>query len=443
MKTMNGLQLSFVVLLANLCILLSSCNGGAYGRIKNFTGYQSDSSVVLTWNYTGYYDGVIFSLYRNGERVDYWSYNLETWGEGEQICIDNSPSGGPNSYRIEYKNPDGYEVFATASTVVYYDENNSGNSGNNDLYIGVVAFNQDVRELALTNNLKKVKSFITNQQNDKDFTSFAYAVSKGNLQFDANGLPNFDNIFMLNFSDGTDNYSNMKWGDEGRIVAPNMVYDEVREDLLKRTGLNSYAIGFGDDIGFGKQMKKVVTGSGSYYNAVSARDLQPTFEDIAQAMLASAKNVIIKTNPGYYKDYHKYFRLKFYGEDGSEDVIYARMNGTPNDGYTLSINSVKNRYASFDAPARGGVNPETGKVHIPLNNLRYVRDDREMQFTYSIEVSMDGDMYYTDVEEASTEEEISKRIAIVLVLDCSTSMGDAFAPMKDAAIEFVKTIENL
>lgn len=324
-------------------------------------------------------------------------------------------------------------------------ESNSPDNPSNaskELYIGVVAFNQGVRELALTKDLRKAKSFINDQKNDKDFTSFAYAVSKGNMQFDAAELPTFDNIFMLNFSDGTDNYSNMKWGEEGRIVAPNVVYDEARKDLLKRVGLNSYAIGFGNDVGFGSEMKKVVTGSGRYYNAKSSSDLSSTFNEIAKAMLATAKNVVIKTNPGYYTGYYKYFRLSFKAEDGSKDVIYAQMEGTPNEGYTLSISKIENGYAYFDAPAKGIVNEETGKVHIPLNNLKFVKSDKELQFNFSIEVSFDGEMYYTDVEEASTAEQVSKHIAVVLVLDCSTSMGDAFAPMKEAAVDFIEAMEQ-
>ena len=51
-------------------------------------------------------------------------------------------------------------------------------------------------------------------------------------------------------------------------------------------------------------------------------------------------------------------------------------------------------------------------------------------------------MYYTDVEEASTAEQVSKHIAVVLVLDCSTSMGDAFAPMKEAAVDFINAMEQ-
>jgi len=311
------------------------------------------------------------------------------------------------------------------------------------LYVGAVAFNQNVRQMAITSDMEAVKAFINEQTNDKDFTAFAYSVSQGNKQFDAAGLPEFDNIFMLNFSDGTDNYSNMKWGEEGRNVPPSFVYDTARYDLLQRTGLNSYAIGFGNDVGFGEKMKKVVTGSGGYYNAKSSNDLQSTFNEIAKSMLASAKNVLLKTNPGYYSGYYKYFRFKFTAEGGYTDVIYAQMDGTPTTGYTLAISKIDNGYAYFDAPAKGVVDDETGKVHIPLNNLKFVKDGNELQYKYTIEVSFDGELYYEDVEEASTAEEISKRIAVVLVLDCSTSMGDAFAPMKAAAIEFIKTMEKM
>ena len=314
---------------------------------------------------------------------------------------------------------------------------------NKQLYVGVVAFNKDVRQMSITSDMEAVKTFINEQNNDKDFTAFAYSVSKGNLQFDAAGLPEFDNIFMLNFSDGTDNYSNMAWGEEGRMVAPNLVYDTARYDLLQRPGLNSYAIGFGNDVGFGEKMKKVVTESGGYYNAKSSNDLQSTFNEIAKSMLASAKNVLLKTNPGYYSGYYKYFRFTFTAEGGYSDVIYAKMDGLPSTGYTLSISKIENGYAYFDAPAKGIVDDETGKVHIPLNNLKFVKDGKELQYKFTIEVSFDGELYYEDVEEASTAEEISKRIAVVLVLDCSTSMGDAFEPMKAAAIEFIKTMEKM
>ena len=312
------------------------------------------------------------------------------------------------------------------------------------LYVGVVAFNQNVRQMPITSDVETVKAFINEQTNDKDFTSFAYSVSKGNQMFDAEALPAFDKIFMLNFSDGTDNYSNMKWGEEGRMVSQRNVYDTARYDLQQRDGLNSYALGFGNDVGFGANMKKVVMGSGSYFNVTSANELQSTFNEIAKSMLASAKNVLLKTNPGYYVGGDcKYFRFTFTAEGGYTDTIYAQMEGYPAVGYTLTISKVSNNYAYFDAPAKGVVDNETGKVHIPLNNLKFTKDGEELQYKFVIEVSFDGELYYEDVEEASTAEEIDKRIAVVLVLDCSTSMGDAFAPMKAAAVNFIETMEKM
>ena len=314
------------------------------------------------------------------------------------------------------------------------------------LYIGVVAFNDDIRPYPITSDIDAVKAFINKQTNDNDGTPFAYSVSLGNKMFDAENLPQFDKIFMLNFSDGTDNASNDKWDvNEGRWVPQPYVYDTAHYDLMQRVGLNSYAIGFGKDEGFGSKMKKVVFGSGEYYNAKSANDLQPTFNEIAQSMLASAKNVELQTIAGkYINGYYKYFRFFFTAEGGLNDIIHAKMSGSRETGYTLTIDSISNNYASFDAPAKGEVNLETNKVHIPLNNMKFVKNGEELQYRCdSIYVSYDAMLYYPDVEDGSTSENISKRIAVVLVLDCSKSMGDAFAPMKAAAVDFIKTMEKM
>ena len=323
------------------------------------------------------------------------------------------------------------------------DGSESITDGEDPIYIGVIGFHQIVNQFAISNDLEKAKSFIRSQNNDKDFTAFAYSVSKGNSMFDAPNLPEFDKIFMLNFSDGTDNYSNMKWGEEGRMVPSPAVYDTAKFDISKRENLNSYALGFGDDQGFKVQMQKLVMGSGDYYNAQSSSDLQGTFNEIAESIIASAKNVLLKTNPGYFtEEYGKYFRLRF-DANGIKDSIDTKMIGNPTDGFTLKIIKGYNNYANFDNPVQGVVNEESGKVELPLNNLKFIVDGEELQFDFDILFSLDNELWYEDVEEASKAESISKRIAVVLVLDCSTSMGEAFEPMKEAAIDFIETLENM
>ncbi len=314
------------------------------------------------------------------------------------------------------------------------------NSISDQVYVGVVAFNKTTNKMPITNNVNKVKQFIREQTNTEEWTAFCYAASEGNKMFDAKGLPEFDQIFMLNFSDGTDNWSNTLWGNEGRSVPPNQVYETCRSDLSKRAGLNSYALGFGNDKDFRDDLKTLVMGSGIYKNAQSQSQLQSTFNEIAKSMISSAKNVVLTTHSGYfYEDSPKYFRLSFTTQSVS-DVIYAKMVGTPKDGYTLTITQ-KGKYAQFDSPVHA--KDKDGKVDFPLRNLKFVYNNEEIAYGFKVDVSYDGKKYYDEVEATYTSETVSKKIAVVLVLDCSKSMGSAFGPMQEAAVGLIETLTSM
>ena len=330
-------------------------------------------------------------------------------------------------------------------------ENDTLNGDNTEssaqLYMGLVAFSQTVQTLPITSDLDLIKTTINGLTNEENQTAFTYAISEGNKLFDKKELPDFDKIFMLNFTDGFDNWSTRLWRDNyGRVVKSDYVYDTVRNELLQRVELNSYALAFGSEaIKVKEEMVKVVTGSGGYYEATSSDELKTTFVEIAQSMLASSQNAVLQTNAEYYfEDSPKKFQLIFTAEDGSADVVYASMTGTPSAGYTLSIERIANQFVSFDTPAYGVEDPETKKANIPLNNMKFIKDGKELQFKYQINIqTRDGSLYAEDVEDASSSEEINKRIAIVLVLDRSNSMGDAFEPMKGAAIDFVETMQKM
>ena len=329
-------------------------------------------------------------------------------------------------------------------------ENDTLNGDNTEssaqLYMGLVAFSQTVQTLPITSDLDLIKTTINGLTNEENQTAFTYAISEGNKLFDKKELPEFDKIFMLNFTDGFDNWSTRLWRDNyGRVVKSDYVYDTVRNELLQRVELNSYALAFGSEaIKVKEEMVKVVTGSGGYYEATSSDELKTTFVEIAQSMLASSQNAVLQTNAEYYfEDSPKKFQLIFIAEDGSTDVVYASMTGTPSAGYILSIERIANQFVSFDTPAYGVEDPETKKANIPLNNMKFIKDGKELQFKYQINIqTRDGSLYAEDVEDASSSEEINKRIAIVLVLDRSNSMGDAFEPMKGAAIDFVETMQK-
>jgi uncharacterized repeat protein (TIGR02543 family) len=299
------------------------------------------------------------------------------------------------------------------------------------VYVGVVAFNSTVSTFPVSNDLEAAKSFILSKNNDVDRTALCYAVSKSVTLFDADGLPAFDKIFVVSFTDGIDNGSSSLYSADGRMFPSALVYDTAQVDLQKKAGLDAYTIGFGDQP-LAASMEKLVVGRGSYKTA-NSYTLNSTFQEIANSVLASSKNVLLRTQDGVFtEEYPKYIRFTI-AAGGYSDVIDAKIVGR-----TLSI-IVPGNYASFDAPVSGTQSSADSKIEIPLNNLKFVIGGDEIAITnINVEMSSDGIIYYEDVEDASTSESISKRIAIALVLDCSTSLGaDNFAAMQNAANNFI------
>ena len=75
------------------------------------------------------------------------------------------------------------------------------------------------------------------------------------------------------------------------------------------------------------------------------------------------------------------------------------MVGTPKEGYEMQIIKEYNKYVTFNNPTYGNVDAETGKVHIPLNNLKFIVNGNELQFDFEVYVSNDNEYYYYDVEK--------------------------------------------
>jgi len=96
-------------------------------------------------------------------------------------------------------------------------------------------------------------------------------------------------------------------------------------------------------------------------------------------------------------------------------------------------------YTSFDNPINGTTN--AGKILLPFTNLKFVRSGTDYFITtIKVEVSYDDVTFREDTEDSSAAEDISKTIGVVLVIDCSQSLGTAFSSVKTAANEFINTL---
>jgi len=320
------------------------------------------------------------------------------------------------------------------------DNNDISNSDNKEIsnlvYVGVVAFNAKTENFPLSNNLGQAKSFISNRKNDVDSTALCYAVSESIKLFDAPGLPALDNKFIVTFTDGDDNYSSALYND----VPYGREYDKARTDLLSKSGIKSYAIGFGTSLRENDLMKLVVNG-GEYRNATNTTNLNQVFQDIANSVLASSKNVVLITQKGNYTETNpKYFKITVSASQTANGTIdYSSIVICKLAGKQFSIITPSD-YITFDAPVTG---TESGtKINIPLNNLKYTSGGKECYIrNIKVEISTSQDSgYRVDVEDSSASSDITKKIGVVIVLDCTTSLGSAFGPMKTSANNFIETL---
>jgi uncharacterized repeat protein (TIGR02543 family) len=309
------------------------------------------------------------------------------------------------------------------------------------VYVGVVAFNNTTSEYALSNNLGRAKLFIYDKANDVDSTALCYAVTKATELFSADDSPDLDNLFVVSFTDGDDNFSSTlyKQGGYGDITQHG-VYAKAKKDLEGITGMKSYAIGFGSSIVQPNMLNLVYRGQ---YRTASTSNLNTVFQDIAYTVLASSQNVELVTNNIFTTEEEpRYFKITVTakGETTYSATLKCKLVGETFE--IISDDAGDDADLSFDAPALGKVNGN--KLHIPFNNLKYVRGGSEWYISeVKVQVSDNDVTYTTDTETSmSSTSNNTKKTGVVLVLDCSKSLGTDFASVKSAAYNFINTLRD-
>jgi uncharacterized protein YegL len=320
------------------------------------------------------------------------------------------------------------------------ENSNNTNTGeiSSMVYVGVVAFDKDISVLPLTNNLGEAKEFINAKRNDVDSTALCYAVSKATTLFNVEDLSTtLDKKFIVSFTDGIDNASSVLY--QGG-VAQAQVYEKAKTDLETVDGIKSYAIGFGSSLQE-TNMRKLVINGGEYRTAMHTDNLEEVFRTIANSVLASSKNVVLTTQNGTYtEEAPKYFRIT---------LEVARTPGSYSGSSSMICKLVGNQFTmvsqseniTFENPAIGTI--DDGKINIPLNNLKFTDSYGTEYYIGEIKVEVsfqENSGYYEDVEDSSASSNINKRIGVVLVLDCSTSLGNAFSSVQQSANTFINTL---
>lgn len=331
-----------------------------------------------------------------------------------------------------------------------------GGGINSGVYLGIMGFNQYLYPHPVTlltdENKAGFDSFIDGL-NDQNGTVLYYAVDNAISTLQSITLPtNLSQAAIVTFTDGLDQGSIMKtdkYNSEAEYL--DAVSHRLRTETVGGTQkITAFSIGLrGQDVTnearFWDNLVKLQSDTINNANAfevTSMSEVTATFKEIAEQLSRSVyTQTIAITFPG--RSHGTKFRFTF---DGVKDANYSELyiEGTLN----LNTNALENiEYKGLESSS--GVDVKCVKDDIFYNIIfqDVCTDDNKL-----INSELIGQWYYDQGvwepnSEMDTDEDyevVTERNSsvIMLVLDCSSSLGEDFDVAKSNAKEFVNTLHE-
>ncbi len=360
--------------------------------------------------------------------------------------------------------------------------NNPNNGGNNEgggnggenptptvpteegMYLGIIGFNEQLyqKDISLLNSATKQSftSFIGGL-NTADGTALYYADYTGLKKLQAYPEPPaLKQVALVTFTDGLDNLStsNDVMNPEGYNSTSNYraaLHNMIMSEKVYGHYVSAYTIGLkGTDVlnnlsEFRTNLNMLASSPNNVFEADNMSVALEQFEFIANTLYSQTTTVNLKLKlPGGLDD-GLVIRFTFDNTsngDNSNKYIQATYKRTANNGRCLeniSYHGFKQGASSITSVSQ----TETGTFHwFEFENLNLPNDNpiSQNEISYLQLWKRQGSVWQKDSEftpDSSSEITENKSSALImLVLDCTTSLGADFNEMKNAAVRFVETL---
>ena len=345
------------------------------------------------------------------------------------------------------------------------------------IYLGIIGFNKDqaIQDIGILDkdSVDDYTDFIS-KLNKADYTGlyFAdYTALKMMRDYQIPANMNLKNVALVTFTDGLDNISTAsgkydpedysKGGDPD--VYRDTLHDKIVNVPIHDLPVTAYTIGLkgkdvNDDAEFNTTLEKLASEpKGEYvFYAENMEEVMQSFDIIAKSLYSFSKTVSLKVSiPGGYKDGMK-LRLTFDincdsdsnncdGEAADSDLyIEATFKKS---GSERTLEDIKyHGFAQGLTKISGTLEEVTYRFvfedikyssdNNPLLNRDYQKINLWKQTSNGI---WDHETEFKRDNSSKLEEEKSSAL-IMLVLDCTTSLGNEFGKMKQAGQDFVTTL---
>lgn len=404
---------------------------------------QDEKSISITWQPV---EGATYNVYRSADKMN---FTLIAEGVVENRYVDNAPLSGANFYRIKAV-VDGVESqnSAVASAEFSDDALPSG------VYLGVSGFNQILNSHQIERLTKRTfdefNGFVDGLEM-KNGTILCYSVDQALNALKSAELPaDLSNAAIITFSDGFDQGSLMlNYDYETEEEYLDSIHSRMINEKIGDLNLKAYSIGLqGSDVEdktlFNQYLQKLASSPSNAYLAENMDAVNARFKEIAKQLTQ--------------RNYMQTLRLRMPGIANGSRVCFTfdnRPASTSNyyitGTFNLNENMLENiEYSGLTSSAGTTVKGEADgifvdftfeDVHTVPNALitsgytnEYVYDEENRLWQINSEFDR------TENSEVFTS---NSSAAIMLVLDCSSSLGSDFAKAKTNAKDFIKTLYDV
>ena len=347
--------------------------------------------------------------------------------------------------------------------------NGGGNGGGETpttegIYLGIIGFNYNLfpKEIGFLDNTTKSSftSFIDNLTTE-NLTALYYAdyAALKNLNLYSEP-PRLTNVALVTFTDGLDNASldDDERNPENyptRDAYLNALHSKIKTEKIHGLDVNAYTIGLrGNDVhdvvAFQNNLKKLASDDQNVFEVTSMDEALQHFEEIAESLhwTSVTTSLTLLVPPGY--DDGMVLRFTFdQGNSAANSALCIECTYKRGD----NVRRLENiQYIGFEQ----GASSLSSVEKLPNGFYKFVfeqlekkngqgyitEDDRNRMKLYRrISTGWEPETEFDNSNQSSIVNEQNSAL-IMLVLDCTTSLGSQFSSLKVGAKNFVETLVN-
>lgn len=403
----------------------------------------SDNKITITWNEVA---GATYNIYRSPDNV---SFSLLAAGLTETSYTDETPIPGANYYKVKAMVngvESGYSQTATGTL--------AGSGQQSGIYLGVTGFNDDLYTypvMRLTeSSVGGFRDFVDNLTM-KYGTLLYYSVDQAiNALQSATLPPDISNAAIVTFTDGLDQGSMMKdvpYSDDTEYLAA--LKGRITDEKIAGLPITAYSIGIrGNDVKdvamFTANLNQLASAPESEHatEVSSMSDVNAKFKEIAEQLSKSSYlQTINLTMPGVSNGTKVRFTFDNV-RDASDSELY--IEGIFNlKARTLENVTYQGMTSTSGTTLKGTV--EGIFVSFSIEGVR-TADNKLIDSKFTDEwtyITSNGSWQInSEFDKTQNSEVITERSSavIMLILDCSSSLGDDFKVAQANAKNFIDTL---